>query len=153
MNIPDWVRPNGAAFITVAVAHVLAWAAALWLTYWPSFYQGVSETPIQVDEKGVAVNGTESEVVRLSMSIVEANGFWVLMSLFIPVLLTGVALLYLSGWGRMRTLGTLTLGVLAAAMTAYSLLGIFSIGLFYLPATLALIVAAIVFNVRHSQDN
>ena len=49
------VKPNRAAVVTAIVAHVLAWAAFLWIAFWPYSYQGVSvnsDHPAYVDGLG-----------------------------------------------------------------------------------------------------
>ena len=79
--------------MSVFLAHGLAWAAFLWIAFWPYSYQGVSATPVQVDELGNVVGTAESEVVRYSSSFVEVNGVGPLLLLFIPVILTGLALM------------------------------------------------------------
>ena len=132
----------------VTAAHVMAWGAFLWLAFWPHAYQGVSATPVQVDELGNPVGVSESEVVRYSASLVEVNGVWVLIPLFIPVILTGLALIALLTW-RGRSAGiALILWVLAVFLLAFCLLGSLSFGMLYTPSALALLVAAVTFSFR-----
>ena len=73
----------------------------------------------------------------------EQNGLWVIWLLILPVLITGLVLLVIrltdtGQLGRKVLLWTLTLTFLA-----FCAVGIFSIGLFYLPSGLALMCAAI----------
>jgi hypothetical protein len=121
--------------IAAGVAHVLTWVVALFLMFGP-VYQGVSETV--ATPGGVAVEST-----RVTSTLVEVNGLRVLPFLLAPVALTALALLAALitgvGFARRRVLlwvsSVLLLGACAVA--------IFSIGLFYLPAAVALIVSAV----------
>ena len=79
----------GSLVIALAsLAHVLAWAAWLWIAFWSHSYRGVSSTPVQVDELGNVIGTAESEVVRHSASFLEVNGLGALLFVFIPVVLT-----------------------------------------------------------------
>ena len=148
------VKPNRAAVVTAIVAHVLAWTAFLWTAFWPYAYQGVSLNSDHhayvrglgyVDEFGVP---TGEEVVRLSASFVEVNGFGALIYMLIPVLLTALALLSLLVWNGTRVRNTLILGGLATVLLVFCGLGYLSFGIGYLPAALALITAAIISGFR-----
>ena len=144
----------------VSVAHALAWAAFLWIALWPHTYQGVSATPVQVDEFGNVIGTTEhvlneASVVRHSASFVEVNGIGPLLLLFIPVALTGVALMTLlalpriGAWGDVRSIRLpAILWALTVALLAFCLLGYLSFGVLYVPAALALIVAAAILSFR-----
>ena len=44
-----WAKKSRVAFALATVAHVLGWAAFLWIVLWPNSYQGVSATPVSVD--------------------------------------------------------------------------------------------------------
>ena len=134
--------------VTASVAHALAWAAWLWLAFWPHSYQGVSATPVQVDELGNVIGTTESEVVRHSASFVEVNGIGPVLALFIPVILTGLALMALLTWNGRSAVRVLIIGGLAFVLLAFCVLGYLSFGVMYLPAALALIVAAFLFGFR-----
>jgi len=130
-------------------AHLLAWGAFLWAAFWPFAYQGVSATPVQVDELGDPVGAVESELVRHSASFLEVNGVWGLVPLLIPVVLTGLALLGLGTW-RGRTSGIISvLWVLTAGLLTFCLLTSLSVGVFYVPAALVLIAASAVLTSRH----
>jgi hypothetical protein len=80
------------------------------------------------------------------------NGLWVLWLLLVPILLSGLALLAIaftdSGHAGRKAL----LWLAALALLALCLVGIFSIGLFYLPVALALLVAAVADTVKGSAD-
>ena len=137
-----------AAVTSSSVAHALAWAAFLWIAFWPYSYQGVSATPVQVDEQGNRIGTEQSEVVRYSSSFIEENGIRALLPLFVPVMLTGVALMALLTW-KGRSIGhKLILGGMAFVLLVFCGLGYLSFGILYLPSALALIVAAVAFSIR-----
>ena len=104
---------------------LLASAAGLGLALWPCAYQGVE-----------AAGGGAPER-QFCESLVEANGMSVLGVLALPVLLAGVGLVAV----RSRHRGVLV--VVMMAMVAFCVLAIASVGLFYLPAAVALIIAVV----------
>ena len=142
------MKLSSPAVIAASVAHALAWAAWLWIAFWPHSYQGVSATPVQVDELGNVIGTAEQEVVRHSASFVEVNGIWPVLALFIPVVLTGLALIALLNWEGRSPSRVLTIVGLAFVLLAFCVLGYLSFGVMYLPASLALIVSAILFSFR-----
>lgn len=137
-----------------SVAHLLAWAAFLWVAFWPHAYQGVSATPVQVDEQGVPVRSVEPagaaevEVVRHSASFIEVNGIWALLPVFVPVILTGLALMVLLTLRAKNLVNTLVLWALTIVMLAFCLLTSLSFGLLYTFSAVALLAAAVVFSYR-----
>jgi len=138
------VKNSRAALVLAAAAHLLAWIAFLWIALYPHAYQGVSATPVNVQDQGAM----EVEVVRTSASFVEVNGYRPLILLFIPVLVTGLALMSLLAWQVRRAGNTLILWVLAAILLVFCGLGYLSFGVLYAPSALALIVSAAVFSFR-----
>ena len=133
---------------SAAVAHALAWAAFLWMAFWPHAYQGVSTTPVQVDELGNVIGTADLKMVRHSASLVEVNGIGVLLPLFIPVILTGLALIFLLTWKGRSAVRVLVIAGLALALLVFCFLGYLSFGVIYLPAALALIASAFLFGFR-----
>ena len=129
-------------------AHALAWVAFLWLAFWPYAYQGVSATPVQVDELGNPVGAAQSEVVQHSASLIEVNGIGILAPLLVPVTLTGLALIILLTWRVRGIRNTSALWVTAVALLAFCLLTSLSVGTFFVPSALALTVAAGIFSYR-----
>ncbi len=114
------------------MAHALAWAVGLWLAFWPT-YSGVSVTP--------ALPG--SETTPFSDTLIGVNGLYVIWLLAVPVLLTGLALLALRTANTRRRVGrTILLWVPAVALLGFCAVAILSIGVFYLPAALSLLIAA-----------
>lgn len=136
------------ALMAASVAHALAWVPWLFFAFWPHTYQGVSATPVQVDELGNLVGTGESQVVRHSASFVEVNGIGSLLAIFIPVVLTGLALVVLLTWQGRGAGRVLVMGGLALAILAFCVLGYLSVGMAYVPAALAMIAATLLSNFR-----
>lgn len=124
------------ATVASAVAHGLAWVAFLWLTFWPYSYQGVSVTP-------VVPGDTPGEPRHISASLIQTNGLKVLPLLVFPVLLSGLGLLTVIVWGIKSFTSRALLSVAAILLILFGLAGAFSIGLFFLPAAVTMIVAAV----------
>ena len=133
-----------AAVISMWVAHTLAWIVALGLTFGP-IYQGVSVT--------AAIPGdVASESTRVSATLIDVNGLRVLPLLLAPVVLTALALLAVlltDAWSAKRKA---LVWVSAVLLLGFCALGSFSIGLFYLPAALALTLSAILGSRRRSPE-
>ena len=125
MGTSDAPRGMGAAGWLALAAVLLAVVAGLWLAFYPA-YQGESET---VSSSGIA---TSSE----SSTLIDENGAWAAFLLCVPVILAGLGL-----WGALRRRRTL-LWIFAGVLLAFVVLGGFSIGLFFFPAALALLLAA-----------
>lgn len=121
--------------ISTGIAHFLAWAAMLWLALGP-VYQGISVT-------AVMPGGVASEPTRDTATLIEVNGLRVLPLLLFPVFLTALGL-----WTVLTTdlrRAWATKGLLwsyAALLLLLCLVGIGSIGLFYLPAAIVLLFSA-----------
>ena len=109
------------------VSLLLANAALLFLAFWPYSYQ--SQT---MSTGGGVVDET-------SASLIEENGMGVLVLLIIPVIMCLVA--FLVTVSRIRG-GKVIMWAMAVLLLLFGLVSIFSIGAFYLPAALALIIAA-----------
>ena len=117
------------------VAHVLAWVVGVLLVFWPA-YSGESVTP---GLKGEAA----AESSRTSATLVEVNGLYVLVLLLVPILLTGSALLAILFAHKRQLIRKAILWTPVVLLLGFCLLAIFSIGIFYLPAAFAVLVAAI----------
>ena len=131
------------AVVSAKVAHILAWAAFLWIAFRPHSYQGVAVIDVGIDESST----TTSVMVRYTRSFADVNGYWALIPLFAPVLVTAMALLSLLIWKGGRAGKTLTLSGLAVILLALCVLEL-SIGVLYLPAAIVSIVTAAVFGFR-----
>ena len=152
-----WAKKSRVAFALATVAHVLGWAAFLWIVLWPNSYQGVSATPVSVDGpnfyRGVSatlvnVDGTgatESVEVHRYSSFTEVNGYWLVIPLFVPVIVTGLALLFVLTRRERRVSNALVVWGLSAVLLVFCGLGYYSFGMTYLPAAIALIVTAVAF--------
>ncbi len=104
---------------------LLASAAGLGLALWPCAYQGVEAAGGGVPER------------QFCESLVEANGMGVLGVLVLPVGLAGVGLVAVRR--RRRPI----LVVVMVGLVVFCVLALASIGLFYLPAAVALVVAVV----------
>ena len=104
---------------------VLAVAAGLGLALWPCAYQEVEAT------SGV---GVERQVCG---SMVAVNGVGVLGVLAVPVLLAGVGLVAVTS----RRRGVLV--VVMVALVVFCVLALASVGVFYVPAAAALVIAVV----------
>ena len=126
-------RFRSVAVVSAWVAHVLAWAAGAWLAFGP-VYQGVS----------AAIPGESvGEATRSTATLIDVNGLYVVALLVVPVLLSGIAVWVVRGADGGRTGRRVLLWVLAIVLLGLCALSILSIGVFYLPAALAMLVAAI----------
>ncbi len=123
----------GVATVSAWVAHAFAWAAGVWLAFWPT-YEGASVTPTLPGEPG-------GEVIRSSATAIEVNGLHVILLLLVPILLTAITLLGLRF--QQTTMRKILLWSPAVVLLGFCFVAIASIGMFYLPTALALLVAAI----------
>jgi hypothetical protein len=108
--------------VAAVVAVVLATIASAWLALWPCFYTG-------------AMSGRSGESATCA-SLIAENGTWVSTYLALPIILTVLAFLALVA--RLRAV----MWMLAVLLFALCILAAWSIGLFYLPSAVALLVAA-----------
>ena len=114
--------------VSAWTAHLLAWAASVWLLLGPA-YQGVALT----------TDGT----TRVSATFIETNGLHVIWVPIVPVLLSGVALMAVRRTGPGQTRHRLLLWSISVVFLGFCALGIFSFGFLYLPVALMLIIAAV----------
>ncbi len=128
---------------SAALAHFLAWAVSLYFAFYPCVYQGTTITT----QSGVTI--TDS---GCSGSLVTVNGLSVLLVLAVPLAITGLGLF--AALSRMVTyeVARILLWASAVSMPLVCLLGVFSVGFFYIPAALATIVSAIA-NPRKPDSN
>ena len=128
-------RRGGPAAFAAWVAHALAWAAGLYLAFGP-VYGGVSMT-------AAAPGELPGEVNTPPATLIEVNGLYVVPLLLIPVLLTALGLLTIYFIAPGRAVRKALLWLYAVALAAYCIVAVFSLGVFYLPAALAMLCAAI----------
>ena len=117
------------------LAHLLAWIAFLWLVFWPSFYQGTSVV-------STGPGGVIQKETQLSASIVETNGRGVLIPLLVPVIFTALGLLTIVNRNYADRRNKVMLWAITVLLVLFCGVGMFSIGMFYLPAALAMILGA-----------
>ena len=118
----------------------MTWVVGLWLVLGP-VYQGVSVT-------AVTPGGVASESTRVTATLIEVNGLRVVPLLIAPVGLTALSLLTALAPGISRTRRRVFLWASAVLLLGFCVVGIFSIGLFYLPAAVALVVSAVMSSRR-----
>jgi hypothetical protein len=119
-----FLRAPGTVASAAGVA--LAVAATFWLVLQPCAYVGVTET-------GGPIPTTE----RVCASLLAVNGWWVLGLLSVPVALTTIGLL-----AAIRRISWLVWGI-AAVLLGFCVIGAFSVGLYYMPSVVALVVTAV----------
>ncbi len=129
------MKPNKRVLILSALAHALAWAAFLWLAFWPYSYRGISLT------EGGAPTETHS-------SMIEVNGAWVIIPLLAPVVLTAIGLWAIATKTLSKTRRTIYLWAPLTLLWCLCGLAIFSIGFFYLPAALTMLIAAFIHSIK-----
>lgn len=129
------VRSMRAATVSAWVSHALAWAAGVFLAFVP-VYQGASvEATLPGEPAG--------ETTRVSSTLVEVNDLSALWWLLVPIVLTGIAVLALEFIENRQAARKALLWLPVVLLLGLCVVGIFSIFFFYLPAVLALLVAAI----------
>ena len=119
--------PNRFASRFAGAACALSLAAALFLALWPESYQGTSVT-------------TDGRVIEDSASLIEENGAQVLVWLLLPVAACLWALL--ASFSE-ATSAKVAMWLMALLLLLFAFVSILSIGAFYLPAALALLLAAL----------
>jgi hypothetical protein len=119
--------------LAAVVAIVLATIGSVWLAVWPCFYTGTT-------------SGSSGESTTCS-SLIAENGTWVISYLAVPIILTILAFLGLVA--RLRAV----MWALAILLLALCILAAWSIGLFYVPSAVALLVAAARMNPTRARPN
>ena len=109
---------RGCVLWGTALAHGLAWAAFLWLVFWP--------------------------LTDTSASFIEVTEVWVVLYFLIPVVLTGLAFLTVWYWNPTRGTRTAILWAMAALLLVFCVLGMLSYGILFVPAFLASATTAVV---------
>jgi hypothetical protein len=100
-------------------------------------YQGVFPT-VETRPEGFAI-----ESVEISETLLEANGLSAFPLLIGPVVLTALVVAMLMTTRIKPSKRKVSLWVAAVLLLGFCVVGAFSIGMFYLPAALALVVAAV----------
>ncbi len=118
----------------VWLALTAAVAAGLFLLWWPDFYTG---TVTEIGADGARRAFTQSS------SLIDENGPQVIAVLLVPVALALIAVGLVFMRDQWRWAHWLLWGVTLLAWV-FSILGSFSVGLFYMPAAALLLLAALV---------
>jgi hypothetical protein len=114
------MRTRGRSAAGVAI--VLATIASGWLAVWPCYYTGTT-------------SGPSGESTTCS-SLIAENGTWVLSYLAIPIVLTVLAFVALVA--QLRAV----MWTLAILLFVLCILAAWSIGLFFVPSAVAVLIAA-----------
>lgn len=145
-------RLRDLAFMAASCSHLLAWIAFAILVFVP-IYQGESVSATSsAATSGTASSGTATsgELIRgqpeqvtttLTATLLEVNGWSVLPFVLAPVAISGAGLLGVILGGRGRVLRRAPLGISALLLLGFFIAGSLSIGMFYLPAALAMAVS------------
>ncbi len=120
--------PTRVTRISTTASLLLTLAAGVGLALWPCAYQGVEAQPAP---------GGAVQQRQLCATLIQANGVDVRGVLALPVLLAGVGLVAVRA-GRRVLLTTVMV-----ALVAFCLLALASVGLLYLPAAAALVIAVV----------
>jgi hypothetical protein len=129
-------RSENAAAIASFVAAVVVSAALLFV---PA-YTEESSTIVSPSTEGVI-----SKIVVSHPTLIQVNGVRALLTLAVPVLIAGLPLLFRrSRWRALLEASA------AALLTALTVIAGFSIGLFYLPSAVAMLVAALLARPAHA---
>ena len=154
MRVTSLLRPHlsrelltivSATNVSAWTAHALAWAAGVWLTFGPA-YAGVSVTPV------LRGDGSGSEATRYTATLIEVNGLYVIFWLLVPVVLTGIALLAVQLTNNSQARRKILLWGPVVALLGFCAVAILSVGVFYLPAALALLFAAVTDSRGHAAN-
>ena len=130
------MKRHDPAIISAVIGHALAWAAAIWLAVGPT-YQGASVA-------AVTSGGAASEPIRVTATLIEVNGLSVLPLLLMPVLLTAMAVLFAMLIHAGLTRRGVPLLASAVLLLGFCAVGIASIGLFFLPAAITLVLSGVI---------
>ena len=135
---------------TAIGAQGFTWAVLAFLAFWPYSYQGTSAIAVATNpDLGSRTtlqrrdSPTSFDQQEFNASLIDVNGPIVLISLLVPIAITGIALSAVAFQGLNRGLRKRMLWGSAVLMLIFCLLALFSVGVFYVPAAVALIVAAI----------
>ena len=116
-------------------AHALAWVAGAWLALGPVYQSESIAATIPGEPAG--------EVSRSTATLLEVNGLHGALMLLVPVILTGIALLAIQLTNKSQASRVVLLWGPVVLLLGFCFVAILSIGLFYLPAALVLLVAAL----------
>ena len=137
------MRTSRVALVSAAVAHALAWAAFLFVLLVPAYEVEMAEATLPGEQPADAERTTES--------FADVNGLYGVAAALLPVVMTGAAVLGTLALGGRLLVRLAVLGTALIAVLAFCFAAILSIGLLYVPAAVALTVAALA-DVAHRPD-
>ena len=114
--------------VAVAAAHAMAWVAFLWLVIPRCIFEDV------------VPRATSMAIGSCSLDY----DVWGFSWFFVPVLLTGVAMIFALSFRMSRWWGALILGVLSVLVVGICAGGYLGFGIMYVPSGLAMLVATVV---------
>ena len=123
-------------------AHLLAWSAGAWFAFGP-IYQGVEYRGVEGRSEPSSSTLNPEEWTHYTETLIEANGLRAVLALIIPLLLTGVVVLTVHRADIGKVWRIVLIWVTVVTLFGFCVLTVFSIAIFYLPATLALLIAAV----------
>ena len=126
------------AVIAAWIAHILAWAASAWLAFGP-ISQGVSYSGL--DESSSTLN--PEEWTHYTETLIEANGLGAVWVIAVPILLTGIVVWTLHRTDSAKLWRKVLIWVFVLTLVGLSIMTLLSVGSLYVPAALALLIAAV----------
>ena len=136
------VVSNALPVVSAWAAHLLAWAASAWLAFAP-FSKGVYYSGVQGRSEPSSSTLNPEEWTHYTETLIEANGLWVVPYLIIPLILTGIVVFTVHRADIGKVWRKVLIWVAVVALFGFCVLTLFSIGINYLPAALALLIAAV----------
>ena len=124
------------ALTAASISHLLAWVAFVLLVFVP-VYSGASVTV-------TPAGAIPSQPVQATATFIEVNGWGVLPFILVPVAISGAGLLGVILVGPGRVLRRAPLGISTLLLLGFCIASSYSIGIFYLPAALAMAVSGAV---------
>ncbi|MCY4474469.1 MAG: hypothetical protein OXC83_03425 [Chloroflexi bacterium] len=134
---------NMLSVVMAWAAHLLAWAASIWLAFGP-IYQGVSYSGVEGSSEPSSSTLNPEDWTHYTETLIEANGLQVVLVLIIPILMTGIIVLTVHRADIGTVWRIVLIWGLALALFGLCYITLLSIGTLYLPATLALFITAVI---------
>lgn len=115
-----------------------------------AFLASIAATTYLLNAPLYQVGGSE-ELPQDTMTLVEMNGTWVINQLVAAILVSGVPFFVALWWSAMQRLVT---WICTLLLLAYSIAGSMTVGLFFMPGAVLLLLAAIAtLFIRRSTDH
>ena len=121
------MKASRLVMILPLAAFLLASAASVFLAFVPIY-------------ESISMNSSTQEITKSSATLIQVNGYRVLIPLAIPPIITAINLLAIL---RFRRGSRPLMWTMTALLMIFVTVSGFSIGLFYAPAALTMIIAAL----------